>query len=72
MLRRLEMENFKGSRERVVIDLAPVTLVFGPNSAGKSSVLQAIHYLYDVSRGNLDAGATQLGGDATNLGASKS
>ncbi len=41
----LVLENFKAFRERQEIPFAPITLIFGPNSAGKSSILQAIQLL---------------------------
>ena len=43
-LSRIEIENFKGIGARQVIDLKPITLLFGANSAGKSTILQALHY----------------------------
>lgn len=42
MLNQLTVENFKAFGEKQTIPLAPITLVFGGNSAGKSSVIQAI------------------------------
>ena len=43
-LKALTIKNFKGIDERGVrIELAPVTLLFGPNNAGKSTILQALH-----------------------------
>ena len=45
MLQSLELENFKAFGERVHIPLAPITLIFGENSAGKSTVLQALNLL---------------------------
>lgn len=44
-LTRLEIENFKGIGERQVIEIRPITLLFGPNSAGKTTILQAVEYL---------------------------
>ena len=44
----ITIENFKGIREPVKFDLAPITLLYGPNSAGKSTLLQALAYLSDV------------------------
>ena len=41
-LTRIEIENFKGIGTRQSIDLRPITLLFGPNSAGKSTILQAL------------------------------
>lgn len=36
MITAIEIENFKGFGERQRIELAPITLLFGANSAGKS------------------------------------
>jgi predicted ATPase len=62
-LTRIEIENFKGIGERQVIDLKPITLLFGPNSAGKSTILQALHYVREIlERGNCDPDQTIVGG----------
>src|SRR5262245_31751848 len=53
----------------MTVELKPVTLLFGPNSAGKSSVIQALHYAYEVlARHNVDADRTLMGGEAVELG----
>jgi hypothetical protein len=44
----IEIENFKCFGERVRIDLRPITLVFGPNSAGKSTIAEALEFFYSV------------------------
>jgi len=65
----IEIENFKGISERVRVDLKPITLLFGANSAGKSTVLHALLYMKDVlERRNLDAIATPVSGRALDLG----
>lgn len=62
-LRRIEIENFKGIGGRQTIDLKPITLLFGPNSVGKSTILQALHYLREIlERGNVDPDVTIAGG----------
>ena len=67
-LTRIELENFKGIGNRQTIELRPITLLFGPNSAGKSTVLQALHYLREIlERGNIDPDVTIAGGQ-TDLG----
>jgi AAA ATPase domain len=38
----IQIENFRGIREGLVEDLAPLTILTGPNGCGKSSVLDAI------------------------------
>ncbi|MFT3695698.1 MAG: AAA family ATPase [Kofleriaceae bacterium] len=69
MLRSLEIENFKGVAEAQRIDFAPLTLLFGANSAGKSTVLQALAYLNELlEHGSADVTRTQLGGSAIDLG----
>ncbi len=45
MLKSLELENFKAFGRRTRVPLAPITLIFGENSAGKSSILQSLHLL---------------------------
>ncbi len=49
MLKHLHLENFKAFGRRVQIPLAPITLIFGENSAGKSSILQALNLLKQTS-----------------------
>jgi ABC-type hemin transport system ATPase subunit len=44
ILKALTLENFKGIREPVRIEFAPLTLLFGPNNAGKSTIVQALTY----------------------------
>lgn len=62
-LSRIEIENFKGIGTAQAIDLKPITLLFGPNSAGKSTILQSLHYLREVlERGNADPDQTIAGG----------
>ena len=45
MLREVSLENFKPFRDRQIANLAPITLVYGPNSGGKSSFIQALMLL---------------------------
>src|ERR1700730_15456103 len=62
-LSRIEIENLKGIGARQVIDLKPITLLFGPNSVGKSTILQALHYLREIlERENIDPDVTIAGG----------
>jgi predicted ATPase len=62
-LSRIEIENFKGIGRRQAADLKPITLLFGPNSVGKSTILQALHYLREIlERGNIDPDVTIAGG----------
>jgi predicted ATPase len=60
---RIEIENFKGIGQRQTLELKPITLLFGPNSAGKSTILQALHYLREIlERRNVDPDVTIAGG----------
>lgn len=69
MITGITIENFKGIRERVKLDFRPITLLFGANSAGKSTILQALHYAREVfERHNLDADQTIAGGKYIDLG----
>lgn len=62
-LNRVEIENFKGIGDKQIIELKPITLLFGPNSAGKSSILQSLHYLREIlERSNADPDQTIAGG----------
>jgi hypothetical protein len=66
---RISLTNFKGIAETTSIDLRPVTLLFGANSAGKSSIFQALLYAREIlERLNTDPDRTLLGGDAIDLG----
>jgi hypothetical protein len=69
VLKALTLENFKGIREPVRIEFEPLTLLFGANNAGKSTIVQALMYAREVlERNNCDAGRTQLGGEVVDLG----
>ena len=71
MLKAIELENFKAFGERCRIELAPITLIFGENSAGKSSILQSLNLLKQSSEARdngalilprTDGGIVDLGG----------
>ena len=69
LIRSIKLKNFKGFSDEVLIDIKPITLLFGANSAGKSSVLQALQYVREIlERNNLNADRTLQGGDAVDLG----
>ena len=50
MLRRIGLRNFKCWKE-LDIELAPITLLFGANSSGKSAILQSLLMLKQTARG---------------------
>ncbi|MCY4266131.1 MAG: AAA family ATPase [Gammaproteobacteria bacterium] len=68
-LTKLEIENFKGIGERQVIPIKPITLLFGPNSAGKSTILQAIKFYNYVLNEHLNKSnkTSETEGDTWNL-----
>ena len=69
LITAVEIENFKGIGHPIRIDLRPITLLFGRNSAGKSTTLHALCYAHEIlSHGNVDAGKTAHGGTQIDLG----
>lgn len=69
MITRIAIENFKAIRDRVSLDLKPITLLLGPNSSGKSSLLHALHYAREVfEHHNLDPDRVIAGGEFIDLG----
>lgn len=69
MLTALELGGFRGIASRQRIALAPLTLIVGANSTGKSTILHALLYLHELlERDNADADRTELGGNVLELG----
>ena len=69
LLSALTIENFKAIGDPVRVELKPITLLFGPNSAGKSTIIQALHYAHEIfERENVDPGRTLAGGEWVDLG----
>ena len=65
----ITIENFKGISAPVTIPLRPITLLFGANSAGKSTIIQGLHYARELlERNNANPDHTLLGGDIIELG----
>jgi len=48
LIRKITLSGFKGIEREVSIPLAPISLLFGGNSSGKSTILQAFLYLYEI------------------------
>lgn len=63
-LKRMKLKDFKAFRGEVVLEMAPITVLVGPNSRGKSSIIQALAML-----GTQDYGAVDPRGPSANLGA---
>ena len=69
LITAVEIENFKGIGRPMRVEFRPITLLFGNNSAGKSTVLHALCYAHEIlSYGNVDAHKSELGGDRIDLG----
>ena len=47
-LKSVTIENFKCIGDAVTIPIRPITLLFGKNSSGKSTVIQALIYMNEV------------------------
>ena len=69
LIKSVKIQNFKGIGRPVQIDLRPLTLLFGCNSAGKSTILHALCYAQEIlSHRTSDARETSLGGKQLDLG----
>lgn len=69
MLTEVQLTHFKAFSQTTRVPLRALTLLFGGNSAGKSSVFHAMHLAREVlTRGNLDPDRTELGGAGLDLG----
>ncbi len=73
MLLEVSLENFKAFADRQVAKLAPITLIYGPNSAGKSSLIQSL-LLMKQTVGGAGSSTSELimKGDLVDLGTFKS
>lgn len=74
-LSALHVGNFKAFADTQRIPLKPITLVFGPNSAGKSSFIHSLALAHEAQfgrekrgRSRLDVHHTDIGGSAVDLG----
>ena len=69
LITAVEIENFKGIGRPMRVEFRPITLLFGNNSAGKSTVLHALCYAHEIlSHRNVDVHETDIGGDRIDLG----
>lgn len=72
-LTALSIKNFKGIDERGCrIEFAPLTLLFGPNNAGKSTIIQALHLAQEIlCRPDVDLDKIDVRRAGLNLGTFK-
>ncbi len=62
MLKRLRIQNFKGWKDTGVIEMAPISLFLGVNSAGKSSIGQFLMMLKQTVESSDSKAAFHFGG----------
>lgn len=74
-LQALRVGNFKAFADSQRIPIKPITLIFGPNSAGKSSFIHSLALAHEAQFGRekrslarLDVHHTDVGGSAIDLG----
>lgn len=68
-LNALRIGNFKAFADTQYIPLRPLTLIFGANSSGKSSVLHSLLLSHHaIQTGELDIHWTKAGGESVDLG----
>ncbi|WP_347259351.1 DUF3696 domain-containing protein [Rudaea sp.] len=74
-LHALYVGNFKAFADTQTIPIKPITLVFGPNSSGKSSFIHSLALAHEAQfgrekqgRARLDVHHTEVGGNAIDLG----
>ena len=61
MLKKIRIKNFKSLKD-AELTLKPLTVLVGPNNAGKSNTLNTLHFIHDiVKRGNPNAIAARGG-----------
>jgi predicted ATPase len=60
-LKRLEIHNYKSLRN-VVLEPAPLSVFVGPNAAGKSNFADALDFLSEVYRWDLEGAVKEKGG----------
>ena len=69
MLTALRVANFKAFAETQRIPVCPLTLIYGANSSGKSSVLHSLLLArHALETGDLDVHRTNVGGESVDLG----
>ena len=68
-LTAFRIANFKAFAATQKVPLRPITLIYGANSAGKSSVIHALALAHHaIATGDLDVQRTQIGGESIDLG----
>lgn len=69
MLTAIRVGNFKAFAETQKIPVRPLTLIYGANSSGKSSIIHSLIFAQHAQEsGELDVFRTKIGGEAVDLG----
>jgi len=69
MISGLKIGNFKAFSETQYVPIRPLTLIFGPNSSGKSSLIHSLVLAHQaMQKGELDVHRTTIGGESVDLG----
>lgn len=71
LIDKITVAGFKSIRERRSIDVAPLTVLSGANSSGKSSIMQAVLLLKQTVEAPYDPGALLLSGPNIRFTSSK-
>src|SRR6266516_2705072 len=73
MLTELKLTNFKAFAETQRIPIKPLTLIFGANSSGKSSIIHSLLLAnHALETGNFDVRIPRMAGSAVDLGGFRS
>ena len=60
MINAIELENFKPFGKRTRIELAPITLLYGENSAGKTAVMDVLELLKQTRQQDISENSSLL------------
>ena len=72
MISSISIENFKAFGKKQKLPIKPITLIFGPNSSGKSSIIHSLLFArHALETGKLDVFRTSGGGESVDLGGFK-
>ena len=72
MISGMKIGNFKAFSDTQYIPIRPLTLIFGPNSSGKSSLIHSLILAHQgMKKGDLDIHRTEIGGESVDLGGFK-
>lgn len=68
MLKTISLKNYKCFKDETMIDIAPLTILCGVNSSGKSSILKSLLMLKQSYEKSYDSNSLLLNGDYTQNG----